>query len=162
LLARLDDFVAALAKPGANERLQFARDLVTRRGISVTTDAGREQAGAYLVGVRERMIAENERYRRASASPSEYATLFRDRGLSSDARLPASFGIDRALEALAASGWTPAGDVKRVAVVGPGLDFTDKAEGYDFYPQQTIQPFALIDSLARLKLAAPSDLRITT
>src|SRR5437763_74657 len=28
LLARLDDFVAALAKPGTNERLQFARDLV--------------------------------------------------------------------------------------------------------------------------------------
>ncbi|PYR90417.1 MAG: hypothetical protein DMF84_21140, partial [Acidobacteria bacterium] len=37
-----------------------------------------------------------------------------------------------------------------------------KAEGYDFYPPQTIQPFALIDSLIRLGLAAPGDLRVTT
>jgi SAM-dependent methyltransferase len=46
--------------------------------------------------------------------------------------------------------------------VGPGLDFTDKAEGYDFYPQQTIQPFALVDSLTRLGLARPEELRVTT
>src|SRR5262245_7953120 len=42
LLARLDDFVAALAKPGTNERLQFARDLVARKGINLATAAGRE------------------------------------------------------------------------------------------------------------------------
>jgi len=162
LLARLDDFVAALVKPGSNERLHFARDLVTRRGISLSTEAGRQKAGEYLVGVRERVIAENERYRRAAESPSEYATLFHDRGLSSDTRLTASFALDKALETLAASGRVPADSITRVAIVGPGLDFTDKAEGYDFYPQQTIQPFALIDSLARLKLAVPADLRMTT
>src|SRR5439155_19385311 len=50
LLARLDDFVAALAKPGTNERLQFARDLVSRNGIDLTTSAGREKAEEYLVG----------------------------------------------------------------------------------------------------------------
>jgi len=162
LLARLDDFVAAIAKPGTNERLQFARDLVTRKGIDLTTETGREKAKAYLVEIRERVIAENERYRRAAASPSEYSTLFRDRGLSSDTRLTASFAIDKALEALAASGWAARGGVKRVAIVGPGLDFTDKAEGYDFYPLQTIQPFAVIDSLARLELTAPADLKLTT
>ena len=53
------------------------------------------------------------------------------------------------------------GQVHRVAIVGPGLDFTDKAEGYDFYPVQTIQPFALADSLMRVQLAAP-DLTIST
>src|SRR5207237_1016700 len=31
----------------------------------------------------------------------------------------------------------------------------------DFYPPQTIQPFAVVDSLSRLKLAAPG-LRVTT
>ena len=43
--------------------------------------------------------------------------------------------------------------VGRVAVVGPGLDFVDKAQGSDFYPVQMIQPFALADSLRRLGLA---------
>src|SRR5471032_1667049 len=52
--------------------------------------------------------------------------------------------------------------VRRVAIVGPGLDFTDKYEGYDFYPQQTIQPFAVIDSLMRLVVTAADDFRMTT
>ena len=47
-------------------------------------------------------------------------------------------------------------------MIGPGLDFTDKAEGYDFYPQQTTQPFSVINSLLRLRLARAGDLRITT
>jgi hypothetical protein len=42
------------------------------------------------------------------------------------------------------------------------LDFTDKHDGYDFYRQQTIQPFAVIDSLIRLGLADPAHLRVTT
>ena len=44
---------------------------------------------------------------------------------------------------------------------GPGLDFADKENGYDFYPPQTIQPFAVVDSLMRLGLAA-ADLRVST
>jgi SAM-dependent methyltransferase len=51
--------------------------------------------------------------------------------------------------------------VHRIAIVGPGLDFTNKADGYDYYPQQTTQPFALIDTLRRLGLAA-ADVQVTT
>ena len=55
------------------------------------------------------------------------------------------------------------GQVARVAVIGPGLDFIDKNEGsaYDYYPQQTLQPFALYDSLVRLKLAKANTLSIS-
>jgi hypothetical protein len=49
-----------------------------------------------------------------------------------------------------------------VAVVGPGLDFIDKQAGYDFYPVQTIQPFAVMDSLLRLQLAGPAALELVT
>jgi len=59
-------------------------------------------------------------------------------------------------------GGLPPRSVRRAAIIGPGLDFTDKAEGYDFYPLQSIQPFALVDSLTRLELAAPDALRVTT
>jgi SAM-dependent methyltransferase len=47
-------------------------------------------------------------------------------------------------------------------VIGPGLDFTDKQEGYDFYPQQTIQPFGIVDSLIRLGLARVGGISVTT
>ena len=49
-----------------------------------------------------------------------------------------------------------------MAVVGPGLDFVNKVEGLDFYPPQTIQPFAVMDSLLRLGLADPAALEIYT
>ena len=38
--------------------------------------------------------------------------------------------------------------------MGPGLDFSDKDSGFDFYPQQSLQPFAVVDSLRRLQLGA--------
>jgi SAM-dependent methyltransferase len=172
LLRRLDDLVAGLASPGANERLQFARQLVERQAIDPTTDAGQQQARLYLVKTRERAVAAYARYRRLAESAqrpgaagpesNSYSTMYRDRGLSSDTRLSADFALDKAIEAIASGGRLAPQSVRRVAIVGPGLDFTDKAEGYDFYPQQTIQPFALVDSLIRLGLASPEELRVTT
>ena len=172
LLRRLDDLVAGLASPGANERLQFARQVVERQGIDPATDAGSDQARVYLVKARERAIAEHARYRKAAQSArrpgdrggelTAYSTMYRDRGLSSDTRLTADFALDKALEAIASKGALAPHGVRRAAIVGPGLDFTDKAEGYDFYPPQSIQPFALVDSLARDGLSKPEDPRVTT
>jgi SAM-dependent methyltransferase len=172
LLRRLDDLVTGLASPAANERLQFARELVERQGIDPTTETGREQARLYLVKARERVIAANARYRRVAESAKQpgdpgaelktYSTMYQDRGLSSDTRLTADFAVDKAIEAIASGGGLPPRSVRRAAIVGPGLDFTDKAEGYDFYPQQTIQPYALVDSLTRLGLAKLEELRVTT
>jgi hypothetical protein len=124
-----------------------------------------------LVELRARMIAETKRHaNEANAASSRgrggaldtYATIYRERGLSSDTSLAVNFALDRAVEALVGERALPPGGVRRVAIVGPGLDFTDKEEGYDVYPVQTIQPFALIDSLLRHKLASVGDLRMTT
>jgi hypothetical protein len=172
LIGRLNDLVAALASPGAEERLRFGRQVLDRLGIDPRTPAGQERARVYLVEARARTIAEAERYRRASAAASAirdpsaklaaYATVYHDRGLSSDTSLRVGFAVDAALANLQSKGRWSSLPVRRVAIVGPGLDFTDKAEGYDFYPQQSIQPFAVIDSLLRLGLAQPDDLRVTT
>ena len=171
LIGRLDDLVAALAAPGANERLQFARHVVERHRINITTPPGQDQARQYLVEIRKRMIGENDRYRRMLASAallnddtaklSAYSAVYRDRGLSSDTSLAADFALDQALDAMSSKRLIAPGSIRRVAIIGPGLDFTDKAEGYDFYPLQTIQPFAIVDSLVRLGLAA-GDLQLTT
>lgn len=169
---RFDALLAGMASPGTNDRLRFARQVIERQGIDPTTDAGRDRAWDYLVATLARATAENDGYRRTlqstkalkddSALLSVFATLYRDRGLSSDTRINVDFAIDQALEALAVQAPLAPGSVRRVAIVGPGLDFTDKAEGYDFYPQQTIQPFAVLDSLLRLGLATPTDLHMVT
>ena len=168
--ARLDDLVTAIAKPGTNERLRFARQVIERHGIDPGTSAGQDQARDYLINVRSRVVADNDRYRRVSQSaaqisdPAErlttYSSLFRDRGLSSDTSLRPGFAIETTMAAMKASGRLA--QVRRVGIIGPGLDFSDKAEGYDFYPQQTIQPFGVIDSLLRVGFSRTGELTLTT
>ena len=92
----------------------------------------------------------------------ERSTLFRERGLSTDTSIFSSFAIERALDGISSTATLGPGSVRRVAIVGPGLDFVDKRDGFDFYPPQTIQPFAVIDSLLRFQLASLNDLRVTT
>ena len=171
LAQRLDDLVTGIASPQTNERLQFARRVLERHGIDTTTSAGVTQARAHLEAVRRRVLEEFDEQRKTlesaqhlepAAALAAFGTMFRDRGLSSDTSLLPSFAIEQALESRKAEGLTQLRSVRRVAIVGPGLDFANKDDGYDFYPQQTIQPFGLMDSLLRLGLATEAELVVTT
>ncbi len=168
---RTADLITGIASPGENERLQFVREVVARRGIDPTTPTGREQARIYFGDLLARVAGEIDGYAReiqavrSKPNGPEFAvrsSLYRTRGLSSDTSIRPDFAIDQALERLTSSGVIKAASVRRVGIIGPGLDFTDKAEGYDFYPPQTTQPFSVIDSLRRLGLARTNDLRLTT
>jgi len=89
--------------------------------------------------------------------------LLRDRGVSLDTGIFPNFSIEQALRDLKKRGLLREGQVARVAVIGPGLDFSDKNEqaSFDYYPQQTLQPFALYDSLVRLGLAKANGLSMS-
>jgi hypothetical protein len=167
---RLEDLLDRVRSPGDNERLQFARRLLAARGADPATSDGRRRAGRFLLETRQRMIGEFAGAERTLAAAraggdgvlaGANATIFRDRGLSSDTSVLSGFGVHVALELIAGQGTLKPGTVRRAAIVGPGLDFTNKADGYDYYPQQTLQPFALVDALRRTGLAA-ADLRLTT
>jgi hypothetical protein len=163
LLSRIEDFIVAIASPGTNTRLQFARDVLMRRGIDPGTEAGRTELRRYLQD-RVEKVGQAERLPRLldpDGDPVDQMTVFRDRGLAPDTSILVDFGIEETLAALKSAGVLAEGAVRRVAIIGPGLDFTDKQEGYDFYPEQTIQPFAVIDSLIRLGVAGARDLRLT-
>jgi hypothetical protein len=157
---RLQDLVAAVEAPAGDPRIAFARRVIERQGLTVGPGS-REPVRRYLLALRSRALADNERYASRAASAraageseqrAAHATLYRDRGLSTDTSLRVDFALEQALAAVRAR-QAPAGRVERAAVVGPGLDFVDKAQGYDFYPVQMIQPFALADSLMRAGLA---------
>jgi hypothetical protein len=93
------------------------------------------------------------------ANPFE---IFKDRGISLDTNLWPDFLIDVHLRHMMDAGLLKPGAVKRVAIVGPGLDFSNKEDGSDFYPPQTNQPFAVLDSLFRLGLADPKTIELYT
>ncbi|HKE05931.1 MAG TPA: class I SAM-dependent methyltransferase [Blastocatellia bacterium] len=164
--ARIDDLIRALTAPKAvaiNERLGFLRKLVAQQGHQLDDPKGRAKLREYLLAGLQRTLREQESYAQALAAARsqgnpgeefiERSKLYRTRGLSLDTALAPNFAIEESLKAMKSRGLIQAGSVRKVAVIGPGLDFTDKAAGYDFYPEQTIQPFALIDSLERLGLA---------
>ena len=162
LRPRVDDFIAAVTSPGNDERLQFARTVIVRAGIDPATAAGTDRMRRYLEERIRAVAASSAAASEAVAAAGSVATStsYRERGLSSDTSLLVDYGVDRALEA-AARARPMAATVRRVAIVGPGLDFTDKLGGYDFYPQQTIQPFAVIDSLISHGLSDLSNLQVT-
>jgi hypothetical protein len=160
--ARLDDLLTALATPGADERRLFARALLQRRGVRFATAADRDAARQYLLASVIRVATEQDQIDQELAATSgggaatefvQRSRLFRTRGLSLDTSLVTNFSIDRTLAAMKAGGVLKPGAVKRVAIIGPGLDFADKDVGFDAYPQQTLQPFAVLDSLKQLGLA---------
>lgn len=157
LRARFDDFAAALASPGTNERLQFAREVVARAVPDMSSVAVRRYLEERTLAIGR---AGAEQLSAMVNEPQATATIFRERGLSSDTTVTVDFGLERAFDALKSEGLMREGAVRRVAIVGPGLDFVDKQHGYDFYPQQTIQPFAVIDSLLRYGLASADQLSL--
>ena len=168
---RLDDLLAGVGSPRGNERLQFARGVVERHGANLSTAAGKARARAYLESLHERVFREYTEQKQtleslerldAVTALAAYVTLFRDRGLSSDTSLYSSFAVEQALEAMKNQGVLAPLELARVAVMGPGLDFANKDKGYDFYPQQTIQPVALMDSLTRLGLAGSDGITVAT
>jgi len=169
---RATDLVSAAADPRAGERMRDVRRVLAMHGHDVTTSNGRSTAIDYLftnvARVREeaaKLAADLEAARSATDSTAGFAErsrIFRDRGLAGDSSVLTQFAVDRAICGLRDRGLLPARPVTRAAIVGPGLDFADKQEGFDFYPPQSLQPFTLIDSLLRCELASRSSLRITT
>lgn len=165
--ARLDDLLTALAAPGNDERRLFARALLQRKGLRFATVAEREAARKYLLAAVIRVASEQEQIDQELGATSsgdpitefvQRSRLFRTRGLSLDTSLIPNYSVEQALAAMKARGLLTRGSVRRVAIVGPGLDFADKEVGFDIYPQQTLQPFAVLNSLKRLGLVpSPGD-----
>jgi len=168
--SRVRDLVNGMAEPGNNERLLFARRVAERAGIKFSDAEEKANVARYLYENYLRVLKEHDSYQQVLAAArslgdpteefAERSKLYKDLGLSLDTSLPPNFALEAALSAMRDRGLLSAGAVRRVGIIGPGLDFTDKQEGYDFYPPQTVQPFAVMDSLLRLGLAKPGELEV--
>ncbi|PYK32713.1 MAG: hypothetical protein DME58_05095 [Verrucomicrobia bacterium] len=169
--ARVTDLLEALRNPGNNERIIFLRNLLRSRGVDPNSSVGSEKTKNFVLENLRRVVQEQntirEQFDQAGSESnqevglSERSRVFRDRGISVDTTILSSFGIDGALRDIKERAVLPKGSITRVAVIGPGLDFTDKGFGYDFYPLQTLQPFAVYDAVVRLGLAEPGMIEVT-
>ena len=158
---RRDDLLRAITSPGSDERRLFARRLLERKGFSFNTAAGVERVRSYLLEAVVRVVREQEELYRelgaarqpgnATAELAARSQLFHRRGLSLDTSLFPNFAVEQSLFEMHSRGLLEPGKIRRVGIVGPGLDFADKDSGFDFYPQQTVQPFAVLNTLGKLQ-----------
>lgn len=158
---RANDLIRAMASRNANEGLAHMRTFLEEKGYSFATPQDRARIKVYLLTNLAMMRDEISRYIRQTQAGERFQ-LFRDRGISLDTNLWPDFLIDQHLVNMVEKGLLRPGCVRRVAVVGPGLDFANKEMGNDYYPRQTIQPFAVLDSLIRLGLSNPASVELCT
>ena len=164
--ARVNALFETLGTTNAHERIQFIRAYLRRKGIS---RAGTLQ---FLTANLQRFAQEQRAYQKKledAQSSGDFdqmlrtrGTLYENRGLSADTSLMTNYALEDTLRSLVSRGVLAEGKIHRIAVIGPGLDFTNKHNGYDFYPLQTIQPFAVMETALRLKLAKSDDIEVAT
>lgn len=161
---RATDLVRALASPGTNQGMQQMRAFLIKQGYSFTTPKDRERVKKHLLENLARMRDEFTKFREKlkTADAAEEGNLYAQRGISLDSNLWPDYALDRALNELVKAGMLKSGGIRRIAIVGPGLDFANKEFGNDFYPPQSIQPFAVLDSLIRLGLTSSNDFQLYT
>jgi len=164
--ARVGALARALRDSQPGERLEFIRHFLAKKGI------GAAQFDDFLTANLIRFAQDQRAYQQKlqgagkSGDPGEVmavrGTLYEKRGLSVDTSLLPNFAIEETLRAMVRKGVLKQESVRRIAIVGPGLDFTDKRDGYDFYPLQTIQPFAILEMVKRLNLADTDGVQVVT
>jgi len=157
---RADDLIRALSAPNANQGFLEMRAFVQKRGFSLDSPEGRRRLKGYLLDGVARMQKDYLQAREEAKTNRDQ--MFQNRGISLDTNLWPDFDLDKHLGDMLAKGLLKPGSVRRVAIVGPGLDFVNKQQGLDYYPPQTTQPFAVLDSLMRLGLADPDKIELVT
>ena len=161
---RANDLVSALASPTASEGMLEMRTFLVQRGFAFKTPQDRARVKQHLLDNLAHMRDEFAQFREKlkTADLAEQAQLYAQRGISLDSNLWPDYALDRSLGELVKAGMLKPGSVRRIAIIGPGLDFVNKEYGNDFYPPQSIQPFAVIDSLIRLGLTDPKTFQLYT
>jgi len=154
--ARITAFLRSLTAPRPDARLTYFRELVT---VTFPRPASREAAllGEYLRVMR--FVYEKEFA--APQSPggaAALAALYQGRGLSTDTAVEAGYLVSLGLGVL--KGLDPDRRIRRVLIVGPGLDLAPRTGLVDERPAASYQPWAVMDALLALDLSREEDLEV--
>ncbi len=134
--ARTQAFLRAIARPGADPRLRYF---------------------ARLLNAQERTIGFLEgQYRRAMRFLYDKEVLgrahvYETRGHSTDTQVEANYAVWSALSVLRQV--APGTRIRRVLIIGPGMDFAPRTALFDSAEPQSFQPYAVADALIALGLA---------
>jgi hypothetical protein len=154
--ARAAALLRALDSADPDPRVVYFRSLV-----KAAFPAARTREGEILreYGRVIRFVYEKEFVAQRSANPSvAVAELYRTRGLSTDTAVEAGYVVYNGLGIL--KSLEPARTIRRVLIVGPGLDLAPRTGLLEEGPPESYQPWAVMDALLALGLSSAGDLEI--
>jgi len=152
--ARIKDLLAALDSSSSDPRLVYFRALVRS---SFPVSSAREAALVAEYTRAMRFVYDKE-FVAQRTGPDAVAELYRTRGLSTDTAVEAGFVVYNGLAILKAL--DPTRQIKRVLIVGPGLDLAPRTSLLEKGPPESYQPWAVIDALLSLGLSRPDTLTV--
>jgi len=154
--SRITAFERALEKPGDDARLRYFKDLAGE-AFPRAKDLDAALGAEYLRAMR--FVYQKEFVAQRSQRPADaVADLYRSRGLSTDTAVEAGYLVQIGLAV--AKGLQPDRRIRRVLIVGPGMDLAPRT-GFLEVPPESYQPWAVIDSLVSTGLARLDDLEVT-
>jgi SAM-dependent methyltransferase len=146
--------VAAIDSPATDPRLEYFRAIVQAAAPS----ADRREDMLTREYLRAMRFLYEKEFVAQQAGADAVAALYRTRGLSTDTAVEAGYlvylglGVLKALE--------PVRQVRRVLIIGPGLDVAPRTGLIDVGPPESYQPWAVIDALVALRLSRVDELQI--
>jgi SAM-dependent methyltransferase len=154
--ARLAAFIRALDSPSSDPRLTYFRALLQ---AIIPVRSKREAALRREYQRVMRFVYQKEFVARRSPRPADaVAELYRSRGLSTDTAVEAGYlvylglGVIRSLDRDR--------KVRRVLIIGPGLDLAPRTALSEEGPPESYQPWAVMDALLSLGLSRVEDLEV--
>jgi len=152
---RLASLIPALRHASPGSRLASLRDLIPR-------EMPADQIEAFLL--QQYVRAARFLYEKEFVAPTRadgidaIATLYRERALSTDTSVEAGYLVHLGLATIRALDSEQR--IRRVLVVGPGLELAPRTGLIELGPPQSYQPYAVLDSLVALGLARLGDVSV--
>ncbi|MEO8077936.1 MAG: hypothetical protein ABI818_16535 [Acidobacteriota bacterium] len=152
--ARASALEHALDSSDRDPRLVYFRELV-KATVPNLADRNAALLREYL---RVMQFIYKKEFVAQRSGPAAVAELYRARGLSTDTEVEAGYlvylglGVVRSLD--------PERRIRRVLIVGPGLDLAPRTALLEVSPPESYQPWAVMDALLALGLSRVGDLEI--
>jgi SAM-dependent methyltransferase len=154
--ARIARLLVALGAPTRDARLIYFGELV-RTAFSGSKDRESNLVREYLRVMR--FVYEKEFVAQRSPRPADaVADLYRSRGLSTDTAVEAGYVVSIGLAIL--KSLEPDRRIRRVLIVGPGLDLAPRTALLEAGPPESYQPWAVMDALVSHGLARLEELEV--
>jgi hypothetical protein len=151
---RVAALLRALDSPAGDSRLTYFQSLVH----TTFPDRRKREAGVLGDYLRAMRFMYQKEFVAQRAGAGAVAELYRTRGLSTDTAVEAGYLVSLGLGVVKAL--DPATRIRRVLIIGPGLDLAPRTALIESGSPESYQPWAVIDALLSLGLSRPDDLEV--